>query len=266
MSFFRTLTLFTGLSLPLIFLPATAQGQEAEVITIQPGDGHIDGRRIPEYTHAWQSFRVQPDGARQPLAIWYDTTSVVERGGERLLRRLQWIVPAEGSATLLLNEAERETLLPRRAMAHRAGGEPFIDLQFQEARVTGARPILPHNGSLAEPVPVELSLNLPSPAYDWRWWGVLAAALPLEPGFAARFLAFSTETNVESPLIWITARVTGEDQIDGISCWVVSVEAGAPWTLWIAKSPDEPPVQRIHIAQPDGTTMVWESIREGSDR
>lgn len=263
MSHAHTIALGTVVLLSLLAAPAASGAQEPAIDTIHAGGDGIDGRRIPEYTHAWRSYRVEESGERQPLAVWYDTTAVVERGGERLLRRVQWIVPDEGDATVLLNEADRRSLLPRRSRAGPPDGEPFIDLRFEDTRVIGTRPLLPLNGSPADVVSVDIELSLASPLYDWRWWGVLVAALPLEPDYAARFLAFATETNVGSPLIWITARVVGEEEAGGVPCWVVEVDAGAPWTLWISKDRALAPVRRIHIEQPNGSAVLWESMPAG---
>lgn len=247
----------------LLLLPTARHAQDTGIPTVAPEDGQIDGTRIPAYAFAWQSYRVGEDGEQDPLAVWYDTTTVVAGEGGEVLRRVQWIVPEEGEPTILLNEADRATLLPLRTSARPADGEPFIDLRFAGTRVSGTRPILPHNGSPAEAVRAEFELELPEPAYDWRWWGILIAALPLESDYEARFLAFATETNVGSPLIWITARDTGEGRVGSVACWVVEVQAGAPWTLWIARDRDGPPVHRIRIEQPDGSAVVWEPFEGG---
>lgn len=52
-------------------------------------------------------------------------------------------------------------------------------------------------------------------------------------------------------LVWIAARIVGEEQVGSMPCWVVQVDAGAPWTLWIVKSRQVAPVQQIRIEQPD---------------
>ncbi|MFW6079600.1 MAG: hypothetical protein ACODAE_08265, partial [Gemmatimonadota bacterium] len=201
---------------------------------------------------------------RRPLAVWYDTVTVVRGGNGEMLRRVQRIVREDGSTTVLVNEADRRTLLPRRTTARRDDGEPFIDLSFDGTRVEGRRPLLPQNGGPGAAVPVELSLDLPRPVYDWRWWGLLIAALPLDRGYEARMLSFATEATLPSPLLWITARVVGEEPVGRVECWVVEVDAGAPWTLWIARGGEAAPVQRIRVDRPDGAAVLWEPL-SGSD-
>lgn len=206
--------------------PAPAVGEpgaDRSEPTVRPGDGQLDGRRIAASTNGWRSYRVSPNGDRRLLANWHDTITVVRGDGQELLRRVQWILPEGGEATVLINEADRATLVPRRAVAGPVDGEPFIDL---------------------------------------RWWGVLVAALPLEPDYAARFFVFATELGIESPLAWITARVVGDEMIDGVSCWVVDVDAGRPWTLWIAQDRERHPVRRIRIQEEDGSALLWEMIAE----
>ena len=139
-------------------------------------------------------------------------------------------------------------------------GKPFIDLRFEGNRVEGDRLLLPLNGSPSNQVAVKMSLELPDPVYDWRWWGLLIAALPLEPDFARQFLAFASESDVGSPLIIITARVSGSENVGNIPCWVVNVDAGVPWTLWIARIHTAAPVQRIQIDQPDGSRLMWDPL------
>lgn len=240
--------------------PAAGHGQPSGPLVIRPGDGQIDGRRIPVYEFAWQSYRIAADGGRTPLAVWHDTVSVVDGDGGSVLRRVQRVVPQKGPVTTLLNDADRETLRPLRTVARRGDDEPFIDLRFEGRRLTGHRPFLPRNAAPGESVPVRIEMDFPEPLYDWRWWGLLVAAQPLTPGYASRFLAFATEANVEPFLLWVTARVAGEEAVGDVPCWRVEVEAGAPWTFWIAKRRDQPPVQRIRIAQPNGDLVVWEPL------
>lgn len=240
--------------------PVTARAQSADLPGVTPAAAQMDGRRIPAFTRTWQSYRLDPGGARRPLAVWYDTVSVIERDGGEVLRRVQHIVPAHGPPTVLVNEADRTTLLPRWTSARVGDEDPFIDLRFEGHRVLGRRPLVPHNGGPGDQVPVSMTLELPGPVYDWRWWGLLAAALPLEADYATRFLAFATESNVGSPLILITVRVVGEASVGHVRCWVVELEAGAPWTVWIAREGSVAPVQRIRIEQPDGSALLWESI------
>lgn len=237
-----------------------ASGQADAAPGITPGGGQVDGRRIPSYADAWQSYRLDPGGAVRATAVWYDTVSVVERGGRQVLRRVQSIVADGGPTTVLVNEADRVTLLPLRAVARTGDAAPFIDLRFSERRVSGRRPLLPHNGRPGDQLPVDMSLELPGPAWDWRWWGLLVAAMPLERDFSGRFLAFATESSLGAPLLLVTVRVTGEEPVGEVASWVVEVEAGTPWTLWIAKDRAEAPVQRIRVAQPDGGAMVWEPL------
>ncbi|MEX0691695.1 MAG: hypothetical protein WD043_07625 [Gemmatimonadales bacterium] len=233
--------------------------QQADVRTLTPGDGGIDGRRIQAYTNAWQTYRVGTDGRRTPGPVWYDTVSVVRRAGTDMLRRVQVIVDSTRQ-TVLVNEAERAGFRPRLTTAAIRGSEPFLELHFDGARVSGKRQVLPRNGRPQDQVSAEFTLALPQPVFDWRWWGLLAAAQPLEANYASRFLTFAAESMVESFLMWITMRVVGEEAVGDIPCWVVALDAGAPWTLWIAKRGEVAPVQRIRIVQGDGTTMFWEPI------
>lgn len=233
-------------------------GQKAQVATLRPGDGQIDGRRIPAYTNAWQSYRVTADGERRALAVWCDTVTVVQQDGREVLRRVQKIITQGAPTTVLVNEADRVSLLPLRTTARIGDGEPFIDVRFDGSRVSGRRLLLPHNGGPADLVSAEMALDLGEPLYDWRWWGLLAAAQPIEANYVSRFMAIATEPTIESPLVWVTVRVVGEEQVGNVPCWVVEVEAGAPWTLWIAKSREKPPIQRVSIEQPDGSALLWE--------
>jgi hypothetical protein len=198
--------------------------QQADVRTATPGDGTIDGRRIPAYTNAWQTYRVGTDGRRTPGAVWYDTVSVVTRGGTEFLRRVQVVVDS-ARRTVLINEAERAGFLPRLTTAAIAGSEPFIELRFDGPRVSGKRQVLPKNGLPRDQVTAEFTLALPQPVFDWRWWGLLAAVQPLEANYASRFLTFASESIVESFLMWIAMRVVGEEPVGDIPCWVVRLKA-----------------------------------------
>jgi hypothetical protein len=108
-----------------------------------------------------------------------------------------------------------------------------------------------------------MEMEFSEPMYDWRWWGILVAAQPLKTGYASRFLAFATEANVEPFLMWVTARVVGEEAVGDVACWLVEVEAGTPWTFWVARRRDQAPIQRIRIAQVNGDVVVWEPLKQG---
>jgi hypothetical protein len=255
--------------LALAALPGVARGQADaadSLALVRPGDGTILGRRIPEYASGWRVERVGPDGASAEISVWADTVRLGERDGRETLVRAQHIHPRQGPEGVLVNEVDRETLVPIRTTAASDGGVPFVDLCFEGRRVTGRRPVTPANGGPADQVPVEMTIELPEPVFDWRLWGLLVAAMPLEEGYRARFLAYASEFPIGSPLVLIGVEVVGEESVETSSgpvpCHVVDVEAGVPWTLWIRKEARGAPVVQIRIRQADGNVLWWRPLRD----
>jgi len=257
--------------LALVTLPGAARGQAAVVSAdslplVRPGDGTILGSRIPAYASGWRVERVGPDEDTEEVSVWADTVRVEERDGRATLVRVQHIHPRQGPESVLVNEVDRETLAPIRTTAARVGAEPFVDLRFKGALVTGRRPVTPANGGPGDQVPVEMTIELPEPVFDWRLWGLLVAAMPLEEGYRARFLAYASEFPVGSPLLLIGVEVIGEESVETSSgpvpCHVVDVEAGVPWTLWIRKEAPGAPVIQIRIRQADGNVLWWRPLRD----
>ena len=248
----------------LVAAPGEAAVPQDSIPLVRPGDGTVLGSRIPEYASGWRVERVNPEGAAVELSVWADTVRVGERDGRETLVRVQHIHPRQGPASVLVNEVDRETLAPIRTTAARGGGEPFVDLRFDGRRVSGRRPVTPANGGAADQVPVEMTLVLPDPIFDWRLWGLFVAAMPLEAGYRARFLAYASEFPVGSPLLLVGVHVVGEEEVETaagpVLCHLVEVAAGVPWTLWIRKEPGGGPVVQIRIEQFDGNVLWWRPL------
>lgn len=238
--------------------PAAAAAQTPGIV---PGSELVDGRRISPYVNTWQVVRVGESGSRI-LSTWHDEVTVEDVAGREVLKRVQHVVRADGKQRDFYNAVDRRSLAPIRYREGPSGSAPDVDLFFDGAQVSGHRRIVPHNQVGTPPVPVEIQLTLPEPAFDWQLWGLLAAALPLDEDLSVRFLAHISSAVVESPLIWVTAEVIGQAQVPlpggaTVPTWIVRTDAGVPWTLWIARDPAVPPIVQICIPGADGSVRWW---------
>lgn len=256
----------TALAVLLAATPAAAQspptliGHSQRIVRVN--DGTIDGTRIQPYRNTWVWMARAADGTTRTVGRWEDAVRMIHRDGEEILHRLQSVHRPDEPTVVHTQEARRGSLAPLFTTVRRGSDPPHIEIRFAGRRITARHPLTPHARGPAAGVPVGLELTTPEPVFDWRLWGLLVAAMPLDSGYAASFLAYSSEPPVASPLLWVTVRVTGREVIvdpanGSMPCHVVEVDAGVRWRFWIATERDGPPIRQIRILQPDGSEHWW---------
>jgi hypothetical protein len=222
---------------------------------VTPADGIVRGDELPEYTNVWRVT----DGTGQPIGQWHDRLErrAVDADGRSLPRplivRTQRSLRLDGTHHDHLDEVDAHTLAPLRAH-WREGESTRVDIRWQGRRFTGRHwLVVPGSGGQLG-LPLEVSVELPAPAFDWHLWGVLVAGFPLADGYRASFLARSGGSSgaMEELLRRFSLQVIGRERAAGIDCWVVLVDAGVPWTFWIATTRQPRPVVQLRIDRAAG--------------
>lgn len=223
---------------------------------ITPEDGIVDGRIIPAYTNLWRMTRII-DGVEEEIGIWRDRVDYEVRDGERRLMRWQHSENRlDNTRHEHLDEMDAVTLAPRRVQWVQ-DDVTRVDLRWQ-GRCFAGRHWMVVPGS-DEGLPLEVSVELPRPAFDWHLWGILIAGFPLAEGYAASFLGRGGGSlgAMSDLLRRITLRVVGRERAADIDCFVVDVEAGVPWRFWISVTRQPRPVVQLAIEASPGITRWW---------
>lgn len=223
---------------------------------ITPEDGLVDGSSIPDYTNVWRMTRVL-GGVEEQIGVWHDRVDHETRDGERLLVRRQTSEHRQdGTRHQHLDELNAVTLAPRRVQWVQ-DDVTRVDLRWQGRRFAGRHWMVVPGSD--EGLPLEVSVELPRPAFDWHAWGLLIAGFPLADGYAAGFLARAGgSTGSMTELVRRFAlRVVGRDRAADIDCFVVDVDAGVPWRFWISTTREPRPVVQLSIEPAPGVTQWW---------
>lgn len=240
-----------AMTLFLLAAPVSAIGAGAEpadgrpaVPIVRPGDPTVDGGKLEPYENAWRYVRVASDGSRTEIGLWTDRLEIVEEDGERLLERRQRI-PGPAGDRVFTNRARRADLTPRYFEVATVDGTMLQRVDFEpdaiRIRIGG------------QDAPIDQPLD--EPVFDWMWYGILAAAFPLEAGYEADYPGL---TATLGPTVR-KLRVTGREPVaDGEGrerpCWRVEMDDGL--VFWVADAP--PYILRAEMHHVGGSATFWE--------
>lgn len=260
------------LGVGIMFLHATGRGEASAPSTdplpmLEPAAPGVDASAIPEYTNLFEMVDVQPDGSERFVGTWEDRVEIVQRDGRSVLRRIQTARTSK-STSAHLDEVDRRTLEPIRAR-YESNGTVLSDATWAGPRLVARDITTPAGMPGAEPIPVSLTVEFPKPVFDWHLWGVLLSSFPLADGYQAAFLAHPTADSDAPLLRRISLRVVGRETVDlgergSVECYLVSVDAGAPWTFWISTTRRPVPVAQLKIEYPGGVIRWWRPPRPQS--
>jgi len=223
----------------------------SETQIFRPGDARLDTRAIPAYTNTWHVTREGPDGREDALGIWEDRVEFATRDGRRILRRIQRSIRVNGAIGTHLDEVDAVTLEPIR-VAQTESGWPPVDLAYDKRQVRGTDVWKVAGAGDGPPIPVRIDIEFPEPVFEWHLWGVLLSAFPLDDGFSARFVAHNAGDPDAPRLRLFSVRVSGREEVDlgslgRVECFVVHVDDGEAWTLWISTTRRPRPVIQLKI-------------------
>lgn len=120
---------------------------------------------------------------------WHDTLSFYEKDGEPILRREQGIDYLAGTGTVIqLEEVNRDTLAPRCLNIRNANELPHTEIFYQGNLIRGTKLVNVEGLAERQRIPIQFSLQLPEPVFDWHLWGILVSGFPLQPDYQAQFL------------------------------------------------------------------------------
>jgi hypothetical protein len=247
-------------------LLASAARAPSSLPTLQPGSPGVDASAIVPYTNVFDVVEAKPDGTERVVGTWDDRVEIVKSGGRAILRRIQSSKTEKGTSRHL-DEVDQLSLQPIRAR-YESNGEVISDAAWDGRKLTARDITLPAGSSSSEPLPVTLSVEFPTPVFDWHLWGVLLSSFPLADGYEAAFLAHTT-TDAEAPLLRrFTLKVVAREAIDLgprglVDCYVVRVDAATPWTFWISTTRRPAPVVKLKIESRDGGAWWWRPPRAG---
>lgn len=223
----------------LVLLVAASSGALAQGATpvakpaaplVPPGDSALHGSRIAAGT-ARYALTMYRDADEIPVGRLTDEIRLDTVAGTALrsvlLRRVQRL--QRGTMELLDSTVtEVATLAPR---WHRSL-QPTrrVLLEFSGRRVKGSV------GPVDVP-PVPIDTTLPVPVFDSGNWDLFVRALPLAPGYAARFPVYDTDAGLREYQV----EVTGSTTVQGEDAFVVlfTLGKGRESVVWIGKQSRE---------------------------
>lgn len=243
---------------------------------VKPGDGVLSATRfLTDYSNSWAMVRQDLDGKETPIATWHDRVETIEENGQRLLKRTQHVEfepDINRPDTTHLDLVDAKTLLPVQIVVKDTETESIkYAVEYDEYTIRGRRPFAVEGTDSPQSLFVDFSFTLDESVYDWHLWGLLVAGLPLKDNYTARFLAFLSEPGaVGSPFISIHTEVIGSEFIRSerwgkVDCWIVDVDAGQLWRLWISKNDTVAPIQQIRITRPDGGFTWWKPMAQNEN-
>ena len=150
-------------------------------------------------------------------------------------------VPMQNMEVTSVSRAEAGTLAP---LAFESDGGPETTrLAFTPQGVAGMK--MPASGEGER-----LGVVFEAPVFDGSMAAEIAQSLPLEEGYTTVVEAYDTQQGVYA----ITYRVTGQEEIDGGSTWVVeAVSPSGPTTYYV--DPDTRRLLRIRMSPQPGVTV-----------
>jgi hypothetical protein len=221
----------------------------AEPPVVAVGDGAAQGARLQLGSFTKRILLLQDGREREVGRLRQDLTPA-DLDGRAAVLSVQTFETADGVA---VDSAafERESLRPLRHRSHNRSRTMALD--FAGSRVTGR--VTPVEGP-----PREVAQQLAAQAFDSNITDLVAASLPLAPGYAARLPLYVYE---QGGLVWQTLRVVGSTRLartDGARAevWLVEMRGGeTSATYWIAR--DDRRVLRSSYALPGGGTLSFVS-------
>ena len=226
--------------------------------TLRVGDGRVDGSFLKPYRNAWRFTYRKPGAPPVDMGLWTDELRERQTGGRRVLVRTQKaLYKKRGIRTTTVNVFEPKTLAPL-SMDWELDGGNFNHREFDGARVRFRRLTTPPGGVLQQG-----QATLETPPFDFLggMYGLLAAALPLRPGFTARIPSIDERDEV---LRWVDLRVRGLHRVEAgrrgsVTAWLV--EARTPdgsMTFWLTK--DAPYVIKLVFDAAKGGVWTYTMV------
>lgn len=251
-----------ALALAALCLPFSALAQP-ESLTIRPGDGVVDGRRITPYDNVWRVQLRYPDGRVVDRGLSTDHVSTHEASGRVYLTRIETtsmaadaapgeLLPRGGTSTTY-NVFDPETMLPAYGESRGISGGTLRET-FKPSGVDVVT-------LDAAGVETTTHQNLNNPVYDFDggMTGLILAAMPLREDFSALIPSFGDHGTVLRPIAVERRARIDAGRLGMIDAWIVRVGAPEEGTLyWITSH--APYVIRCEITRADGSVAIWATM------
>lgn len=229
-----------------------------EPISVHVGDGTLDGSFLQPYNNAWfYSVRIG-DGPVIPQGIWSDHMQWTNVDGKRLMLRVQGTTFVKGVSNTILNVFDPRTLAPVSSETHNIDGTIFRRT-FRGAHVTSSRL------TNAVDAKTPLAADLPQPVYDFNggMYGILMAALPLEPGVKGTLPAIADDDPllVEQPFEVLRQEEVEAGARGKVIAWVVDSTLPGKYRMrfWVTKA--VPYIIRLVMTDEEhGRVLTWEML------
>ncbi|MEM0964062.1 MAG: hypothetical protein AAGK21_16155 [Bacteroidota bacterium] len=200
--------------------PALAQDAPADTVLISPGDGVLVTDWITPGATSYTMRLTAP--MQQDVGTMSETVAISDG---RVTRVTTISVPMQGM-TQVDSVVATTAFVP---LAHvSTGGGADASLEFMDEGVVGL--VTPRQGEATT-----VLLETDAPVFDTAWAGEIAQSLPFSEGAVFKALSFSYQSPDEAgDMVY---SVTGREDVDGISAWVVKTEMG-PVTFTYLVDPD----------------------------
>jgi hypothetical protein len=237
---------------------AAADSPARRPATLRVGDPRVDGSFLKPYHNAWKYVYRKPGADPVEAGIWTDELRE-ELSGVRpvLVRKQEQRDRREQVRTTTVNVFDSKTLAPI-SMDWKMDANNFNHREFDGPRVRFRRLATPPGGVLQQG---DVTLAIPPFDFLGGMYGLIAVALPLAPGFAAKIPALDERDEV---LRWIDLRVTGKGTVEAgrgkrVRAWLVDASTpDGPMTFWLTKTP--PYVIKLVYHAADGTVWTYTMV------
>jgi len=209
---------------------AAALAQSPSQETILPGDARVDGSIIRAVTNAWKMTGTSPGGHNTDGGVWKDKIEIVERDGQKIIRRTQLDSGPEGTTTFI-TEADQKKLTPISAEVTTPAGL-HRTWKFESD----------HVHSILNSKETDIPFSQPVFDFNGGMFGLLIVGFPLSENFSAKFPVFDPRSGVA----WARYTVIGRERVPAgkgrtIDAWTVEVQDPVRVARMIFSLTKEPP-------------------------
>ena len=233
---------------------AQAPSPPRAALTINVGDGAIDGSHLEPYENAWLVSVHFKDGRIDDRGVWSDLLRFRDVDGRKVFVRTQGVTFVKGRSAVNVNTFDPATLAPISAEIHPVDGK-VLKRSFAGTHIETH--VTPPGG------PEQVTkVDLPTPVFDFNggMYGMLFAAQKLKVGATGTLPAISDATNDD---VVVPSRVVGREKIRAgsrgtVNAWVVETGNPTYFKFWIS---DRAPYIIKLLAPGAEFDTVWEMIR-----
>jgi hypothetical protein len=226
-------------------------------VTINMGDGTVDGTILHPYDNTWIYTVTNEAGKVIPQGLWSDHLQMTKVGRGTAMLRVQGTTFVTGKTTSTVNVFNPVTLEPLSSRQQGINGE-VRSRAFKGTHLTTTR-----TGADGHTAATEV--ELPAEPYDFNggMYGLLLATMPLKTGYGGTFN--TVEENEDKPAV-DSFEVLGSETLSAgsrgtVRAWKVLSERKGRYrmTFWLRKK--SPYIIKLQYQQ-DGSPLVfkWEMI------